>query len=137
VSYADGYYANGSCADGEGLVVVGLHDAEAFAHKSLEARAPDEVVGEVFAGEHGEGGRAGVGDHLGGFVDGEGAVLRDCLHDEVHHHLEAAEELGFFELGGGLGGGGGGGFMQSRLLFGTLAALVRGGPPLRLRLGSE
>ncbi len=101
-----------------------LHDAEAFSHEALEAGTPDEVVGELFAGEHVEGGEAGVGDHLGGFVDGEGAVLRDGLQDEVHHHLEAAEEAGFFlglggEGGGWSGGGWGGvGLGQSRLLEG-------------------
>jgi hypothetical protein len=64
---------------------VRLHDAEAFSHEALEAWAPDEVVGQLLAGEHVEGSGAGVGDHLRGFVDGEGAVLRDGLEDEVHH----------------------------------------------------
>jgi hypothetical protein len=117
----------------------GLVDAEAFAHEALEAGAPDEVVGEVFAGEHGEGGGAGVGDHLGGVVDGEGAVLGDGLLDEVHHHLEAAEEAGFLGglIGGGDGGVGGGvcgggwlgwgWFVQSRLLGGLGAMWWRVG----------
>ena len=45
-------------SDGEAraLAVVRLHDAEAFSHEALEAGAPDEVVGELFAGEHVEGG---------------------------------------------------------------------------------
>ena len=84
-----------------------LVDAEAFSHEALEAGAPDEVVGEVFAGEHGKRGGASVGDHLRGLVDGERAVLRDGLLDEVHHHLEAAEEAGFGEGFGGARGCGG------------------------------
>jgi hypothetical protein len=108
-----------------------LHDAEAFSHESLEAGAPDEVVGQLFAGEHIERGEAGVGDHLRGFVDGERAVLGDGLHDEVHHHLQAAEEASFFlgfggEVGVGRGGCGGDvGLGQSRLLF-AREALRRG-----------
>ena len=31
-----------------------LHDAEAFAHKALEAGAPEDLVGELLVGEHGE-----------------------------------------------------------------------------------
>ena len=77
-------------------VATRLHDAEAFAHEALEAGTPDEVVGELLAGEHGERGGAGVGDHLRGVVDGEGVVLRDGLEDEVHHELKAADEAGFF-----------------------------------------
>ena len=89
--------------------MVQLHDAEAFAQEALEAGAPDEVVGQFLAGEHVERGGAGVRDHLRGFVDGERAVLRDGLQDEVHHHLEAAEQASLFlSLGGEVGGGFGG-----------------------------
>jgi len=106
-----------------GSVPVRLHDAEAFAHEALEPGAPDEVVGELLAGEHGEGGGTRVADHLGGVVDREGMVLRDGLQDEVHHELQAADEaclfLGVDGNGGGRDGGGRGrGFrlLQSRLL---------------------
>jgi len=114
---------------------LGLHDAEAFAHEALEAGTPDEVVGQLLAGEHGEGGRAGVADHLRRVVDGEGVVLRDGLEDEVHHELKPADEACFFLGVGGDGGGVDGrgrggrvGVWQSRLL-GLVRQLEADPPP--------
>ena len=40
---------------------VRLLQSEAFAHQALEAGFIEQVVGEFFVGEHGEGGALGAG----------------------------------------------------------------------------
>ena len=55
--------------------------------------APSHV--EEFSQRRGEC-AAGVGDHGGGLLDGQVAVLLDDLHDHGHHQLQAADAAGFF-----------------------------------------
>jgi hypothetical protein len=72
-----------------------LLQAEAFGHDALEAGFVEEIVGEFFVGEHGEGGALGSGSEFGGFFDGEAGVLADNGGDHAHHYLEAADSAGF------------------------------------------
>jgi len=69
---------------------------ESFLHQALQAGFVEEVVGEFFVGEHGEGGAFGSGGEFGGFFDGEVGVLADDGHDHADHHLQAADFAGFF-----------------------------------------
>ena len=72
-----------------------LLQAEAFAHQALEAGFVEQVVGEFFVGEHGEGGAFGAGGEFGGFFDGEAGVLADHGGDHADHDLQAADQAGF------------------------------------------
>lgn len=72
-----------------------LLEAEAFGHEALKAGFVEEVVGEFFVGEHGEGGTLGAGGEFGGFFDGEAGVLADYGRDHAHHDLEAANPASF------------------------------------------
>ena len=75
-----------------------LLQTKAIAHEPLQAWAIDEIVGQLFVGEHGKRGTAAVSDHLGrGFI-GERAVLCDDGHHHVHHELKAAKILFFLLL---------------------------------------
>ena len=72
-----------------------LLQAEAFAHQALEAGFVEQVVGEFFVGEHGEGGALGAGGEFGGFFDGEAGILADHGGDHADHDLQAADQAGF------------------------------------------
>ena len=74
---------------------VSLLQAEAFGHEALEAGFVEEVVGEFFVGEHGEGRTLGAGGEFRGFFDGEAGVLADDRGDHAHHDLETADAAGF------------------------------------------
>jgi len=52
-----------------------LLQAEAFSHQALETGFVEEIVGEFFVGEHGEGGALGACCQFGCFFDGEARVL--------------------------------------------------------------
>jgi len=82
---------------------IALLQPEAFLHQPLQAGFVEEVVGEFFVGEHGEGGALGSGGQFGGFFDGEVGVLADDRHHHADHQLQAADFAGFlFALGEGL-----------------------------------
>ena len=75
----------------------------ALPHKALEARPVDQVEGQLFVREHGEGQAAGVGHHLGSLLDGHCGVLSDDLRDHVDDDLQAADFAAlFFEFFCGL-----------------------------------
>ena len=76
-------------------MTVLLLKPEAFAHEALEAGFVEQVVGEFFVGEHGEGGAFGAGSEFGGFFDGKAGVLADDGGDHAHHHLQATDQTGF------------------------------------------
>lgn len=71
-----------------------LLQSEAFAHEALEAGFVEQVVGEFFVGEHGEGGALGAGGEFGGFFDGEAGILADDGGDHADHDLQAADQAG-------------------------------------------
>ena len=74
---------------------IRLLQAEAFGHEALEAGFVEEVIGEFFVGEHGEGGTLGAGGEFGGFFDGEAGILADDGGDHADHDLQAADQAGF------------------------------------------
>ena len=66
-----------------------------FLHQPLQAGFVEEVVGEFFVGEHGEGGAFGSGGEFLGYFDGEVGVLADDGNDHADHQLQAADFAGF------------------------------------------
>jgi hypothetical protein len=79
-----------------------LLQAEALGHQALQAGFIEQVVGEFFVGEHGEGGAFGASGELGCFFDGDAGVLADDGGDHADHDLQAADSAGFvvsFEFG--------------------------------------
>jgi hypothetical protein len=81
----------------------GSLEPEAFLHQPLQAGLVEQVVGEFFVGEHGEGGAFGTGGQIGGFFYGEAGVLADDGHHHADHQLQAADFAGFlFALAGRL-----------------------------------
>ena len=54
-----------------------LLQSKAFAHKALQARLIEKVVGEFFVGKHREGGALGACGEFRSFFDGEAGILAD------------------------------------------------------------
>jgi hypothetical protein len=69
---------------------------ESFSHQPLQAGLVEEIEGEFFFGEHGEGCALGSGGEFGGFFHGKARVLADHRQDHAHHQLQATDFAGLF-----------------------------------------
>jgi hypothetical protein len=98
----DGLFANVRCefspCERSPLVIAVdniLLQPESFLHEPLQAGFVEQIEGEFFVGEHGEGGAFGSSGEFGGFFYGEVGVLADDRHHHADHHLQAADFAGF------------------------------------------
>jgi len=70
---------------------MSLLQAKAFVHQPLQARAVDQVVGELLIRKHAQGSAAGVGSHFRRLFQSESGVLADDRHHHAHHHLQPTQ----------------------------------------------
>jgi hypothetical protein len=80
----------------EGRSLKTLLEPESFSHQPLQAGLIEEIEGEFFFGEHGEGGALGSGGEFGGFLHGKARILADHRQDHAHHQLQATDFAGLF-----------------------------------------